>query len=58
MIKDIFIEKYKKPNVIKDWKEYFKIIKELKLYLVKFEINNIIKAKKKILNYIIEDDNY
>lgn len=40
-------------KIIEDYKQFLKIIKKLKLYLIEFEENNIIKTKNYFLNYKI-----
>lgn len=40
---------------MKDQNSFLTKIKKLKLYIVKFNENNIIKAKNYLINYIIKD---
>lgn len=42
--------------MIKDYKNFLSIIKDLKLYLVGFEKNRLIKTKKYLNNYAIKGD--
>lgn len=51
--KNIFIDKYKQSNIIKVYKIFWNKIKKLKLYIVKFNKNNIIKPKIYSSNYAI-----
>lgn len=43
---------------MKDNKKFFKKIEELKLYIVEFEKDNIIKPKIYPSNYILEGENW
>lgn len=54
---DILIDKYKKLNIIQDYKNFLKGVKQLKLYFIKFKKKRIRKNKKYPLNYIIESVN-
>lgn len=53
MRKDIFITKYEQLDIMRDYKNYFTKIEELKLYVVKFEENDIIKPKIYLFNSTI-----
>lgn len=52
--KDVFIDRYKRRNIVSDYKNLLKVIKELKPYLVKCNKDRIMKDKKYLLNYVIE----
>lgn len=43
--KEVFIDRYKRSNVIKDCQKFLKIIKTLKPYLIKFKNNKFIKTR-------------
>lgn len=45
MRKDVFINKHKWADIEKDHKNFFKKLKELKLYIIKFKENDRIKFK-------------
>lgn len=51
--KNVFINKHKQPNIMKDCANFFKVIKDLKPYIVKFKKNRTIKSKVYHDNYII-----
>lgn len=53
MRKDIFVTKYEQLDIMGDYKNYFTKIEELKLYVVKFEENDIIKPKIYLFNSTI-----
>lgn len=55
LCKYIFIDGYKRSNVIKDYANFLKLIKNLKPYIVEFEKEEIIKAKVYLDNYIVKD---
>lgn len=46
----LFIDKYKWLNIFKNCEKFLKKIEKLKPYLIKFNIDNIIK--KKLINYL------
>lgn len=56
--KDIFIDGYKYADVVKDWKIFLKIISDLELYLVKFDLEKNIKDKIYPNNYQVVDINH
>lgn len=58
MYKNKYIYKYEKLDIINSYKYFFKKIKKFKLYIIKFEDNNIIKSKLCIFNYIVEEIKY
>lgn len=43
--KDVFIDGHERPDKIEDCEKFLNIIKDLKLYLVEFEKDGLIKAK-------------
>lgn len=43
--KDIFIDKYKEANIIKDHKNFLKRLEKLKLYILEFDKNSTMKSK-------------
>ena len=43
--KDVFIDRYKQPDIVGDCKIFLEKIEKLKLYTVEFDNNSIIKAK-------------
>lgn len=55
--KDIFVNRYKQSNIIKDLANFLKKIEELKPYTIKFNQNNIMKSKIYPFNYAIEGEN-
>lgn len=56
--KNVFIDKYKQSNVIEDSKIFLNKIKKLKLYIIKFDRNNIIKPKIYLLDCIVKSNYY
>lgn len=56
MKKDVFVDKHKWLDVIKDWKQFLKTIKELESYLVEFEEDGTIKVKNYPSDCIIKGD--
>lgn len=54
----MFINRYILPNIIKDYANFLKKIKKLKLYKVEFDQNRIIKLKIYFFDYIVEKLNY
>lgn len=50
----MFIYKYKQSEVVEDYNNFLKKIKEFKLYIVEFEKNGIIKAKIYLSDYIVK----
>ena len=43
--KDVFIDRYNQVDVMQDCKNFFKRLKELKLYMVEFEEDSTMKLK-------------
>lgn len=56
--KNIFVDRHKQCDIVKDYKNFFKKIKELKSYIIKFEENKIMKLKIYPFNCIFGRDNY
>lgn len=56
MKKDVFVNEHKWPNIVKDCKRFMNQMKELKLYLVKFNKDGIIKNKIYQLDYTIRGE--
>ena len=51
--KDVFIDGYKRPNVVEDCQKIFKIMKDLELYLIEFEEDGSMKIKNYPDNCIV-----
>lgn len=51
-----FIDKYEQPDEIKDYKKFLNLIKDLELYLVKFEKDKLIKTKESPDNCVLRGD--
>lgn len=49
----MFVNRHKQLNIIESCKRFLKKIKELKLYLVEFDKNSIIKNKTYLFDYIL-----
>lgn len=54
----MFIDKYKQSNTIKNCKNFFKKIEELKSYLIEFNKDDTIKEKNYLVNYTVNNSNY
>lgn len=52
----MFIDKHDQANVIEDHMNFFKRLKELKLYIVEFEKDDIIKLKIYLANCVVDKD--
>ena len=57
MKKDVFINGYKWSNIVEDCKRFLNKIKELKLYLVKFNENDVMKNKMYLPNCVVRGEN-
>lgn len=57
MHKDLFINKYKKLNIFKNYKIFLNKMKELKLYKVEFDKNSAVKPKTYFSNCVFEGNN-
>lgn len=57
MCKDVFIDRHKRSNVIKDWDNFLIKIEDFKPYMIKFEKDVEIKPKVYLSNYKIGDNN-
>lgn len=53
----MFVDRHKLLNIIENCKIFLNKIEKLRLYLVEFDKNSIIKEKKDLLNYIVNDKN-
>ena len=58
MKKDIVVNEYEQPDVVKDQEHFLKKMEELKLYLVELEEDNIMKAKNYSSDCKIGDNQY
>lgn len=54
--KNVFVDKHKWPDIKENRNLFLTWIEELKLYIIEFNKNSIIKAKKYPINYIVKDD--
>lgn len=54
----MFINRYKRLDVIEDYKVFLEKMKELKFYIVEFNKNDIMKSKVYFLDYAIRDNNW
>lgn len=54
MHKNKFVKEYQQPDVIEDQKKILTQMKKRKLYIVKFNENDAIKAKKYPVKCIVE----
>lgn len=57
MHKNIIINRYKKPNIIKDCINFLRKIKKFKLFLIRFNKNSNIRFKVNFFNYIVGSKN-
>lgn len=55
--KDMFINRDKQSNMVKDCKNFLKKIKKLNLYLIESNKNSVIKDKTYLFNYVADGDN-
>lgn len=58
MHKNVFINDYKELDIVKDYNILLKKMKKFKLYLVKFNKDDVIKTKIYLSNYIIKQENW
>lgn len=58
MCKNVFINKYEQSDFVENCKNFLRRIKELKLYIVKFEENSVIKDKIYLFDYTVHDNDY
>lgn len=54
--KYVFIDKYEGPDIVEDYDKFLNIIKNLKLYLIEFEEDRLIKTKNYLDNYTVGRD--
>lgn len=52
----MFIDRHDQANVIEDHMNFFKRLKELKLYIIEFEKDSIIKPKIYLTNCVVGKD--
>lgn len=55
---NIFVDRYKKSNIVKNGTSFLKEIKEFKSYIIEFYNNRIIKPKINFSNYIMGSEIY
>lgn len=55
--KDVFVDKYKQSNIVKDCKNFPKKMKKLKSYMVEFKEDETIKPKIYLPDCIVRKDN-
>lgn len=58
IFKDIFIDGHKRLDLVKNFANFLKQMKELKPFLVKFNKDNIMKSKVYLPNCIIKGRNF
>lgn len=58
MHKEIFIEEYEWVDNVEDYKNFFKKLDKLNLYIVEFEKDYTMKSKIYPTNYIIKRDKW
>lgn len=51
--KNIFVNRHKRLDIVKDCKNVLQKIKKLKPYIIEFKRNNLIKPKIYLFNYAI-----
>lgn len=51
--KDVFVDRHKRRNVVKDHERFLKIMGELKSYIVGFNEDDIMKNKKYLLDCVV-----
>ena len=56
--KDVFVDKYKKPNEIKNNTNLLKIMEELKSFLMELNENDIMQSKIYLSSYIVEGEDF
>lgn len=56
--KDVFIDRYKRPDMVEDCEKFLNTIKDLDPYLVEFEKDRSIKTKNYLDDYAMEEDIY
>ena len=52
----MFLDGYKQADIVEDCKNFLKKLEELKLYMVEFEEDSIIKPKIYLTNCVINGD--
>lgn len=56
--KDVFIDNYKWPDIVKNRNHFLTKKEKLKLYIVKFNEDSIMKAKDYPVNYIVKEEEH
>lgn len=56
--KNMFIGRYKQPDIVEDCKVFLEKIEKLKPYIIEFNKNSIIKSKFYLLDYMVRDNNW
>lgn len=55
--KNVFIDKHRQLDIVENCKIFLRKIEELKLYMVEFEENDVIKVKIYLFDWIIYSNN-
>ena len=58
MHKNVFIDGHERPDVVEDWNCFLTKMEKLKLYMVEFNKDGVIKAKDYPVNYPVERKEY
>lgn len=58
MHKYMFIDRYKQSYGVEDCNKFFRVIEDLKLYMVEFEKDETMKANVYLSNYVVCGKNY
>lgn len=53
----MFVDGYKRSNIVKNCANFLKDMEELKLYMIEFNSDSIMKPKLYLLNCIVEGKN-
>lgn len=53
MHKDVFVDRHKQSDLVKDYKNFLTKMEELKSYVVEFEENSIMKPKTYLFDYAV-----
>ena len=56
--KDVFIDNHKQLDVVEDQNCFLIKIEKLKLYIVEFSKNSVIKAKDYLVNFVVKGKKY
>ena len=52
----MFIDRHKQSDIIKDYKNFSKKFEKLKLYMIEFEKDDVIKEKIYLFDYIVKGE--